>query len=65
MSYGKIQKLMRKTCRSKGRNADFYVIEISHEAEQPAEFTTETSLLLNNVKSSGRYSTMTSRSYCR
>jgi hypothetical protein len=38
MSSGKIQKLMRKTRRSKGRNAEFDVIGISPVAEQPAEF---------------------------
>jgi hypothetical protein len=38
MSYGKIQKLMRKTRRSEGRNAEFYVFDISPAAEQPAEF---------------------------
>jgi hypothetical protein len=40
MSYGKVQKLMRKTRRSKGRNAEFYVIDISLAAEQPVEFHT-------------------------
>jgi hypothetical protein len=38
MSSGKIQKPMRKTRRSKGRNAEFYVIDISPSAEQLAEF---------------------------
>jgi hypothetical protein len=38
MSSGKIQKLVRKTHRSTGHNAEFYVSEISLEAEQPAEF---------------------------
>jgi hypothetical protein len=38
MSYGKLQKLMRKTRRNKGRNAEFYVINISPLAKQPAEF---------------------------
>jgi hypothetical protein len=38
MSFGKIQKIMRKTRRSKKRNAEFYVIHISPAAEQPAEF---------------------------
>jgi hypothetical protein len=40
MSLGKIQKLMRKTRRSKGRNAEFYVVHISLATEQPAEFHT-------------------------
>jgi hypothetical protein len=36
--YGKVQKLMRKKRRNKGRNAEFYVIGILQVAEQPAEF---------------------------
>jgi hypothetical protein len=36
----KIQKLMRKTRRSTGRSADFYVIDISPAAAQPAEIHT-------------------------
>jgi hypothetical protein len=40
MSSRKIQKFVRKTRRSKGRNAEFYVINISRAAEQPAEFHT-------------------------
>jgi hypothetical protein len=54
------RKLMRKTRRSRGRNTDFYVIEVTLEATQP----NERGVLQNNVKYSGRYSTMTSRSYC-
>jgi hypothetical protein len=38
MSYGKIQKLIRKTRRNKGRNPEFYAIHSSPAAEQPAEF---------------------------
>jgi hypothetical protein len=38
MSYGKIQKPMRKTHRGKGRNAKFYVINVTQATEQPAEF---------------------------
>jgi hypothetical protein len=38
ISYAKIQKRMRKTCRGRGRNAEFYVIDVSQVAEQPAEF---------------------------
>jgi hypothetical protein len=38
MSSCKIQKLMRKTCRSRGRNAEFYVIHIASATEKPAEF---------------------------
>jgi hypothetical protein len=41
MSCGKLQKRMRKTRRSRGRNAEFYIICISPLAEQPAEFHTE------------------------
>jgi hypothetical protein len=37
MSSRKIQKLMRKTRRSKGRNAEFYVINISLASEKSAE----------------------------
>jgi hypothetical protein len=40
MSFGKIRKLMRKTRRSMGRNSEFYVIDISPAAKQPAEFLT-------------------------
>jgi hypothetical protein len=36
--YGEVQKLMRKTRRGKGRNAVFYVINISPAADHPAEF---------------------------
>jgi hypothetical protein len=40
MLYDKVQKLMRKTRRSKGRNAEFYVIDVTPAAEQSAEFHT-------------------------
>jgi hypothetical protein len=40
MSFAKIQKLMRKTRRNRGRNAEFYVIDVSPAAEQPTEFHT-------------------------
>jgi hypothetical protein len=33
MSSAKIQKLMRKTCRNRGRNAEFYVINVSTTTE--------------------------------
>jgi N-glycosylase/DNA lyase len=33
MSSAKIQKIMRKTRRSRGRNAEFYVIDVSPAAE--------------------------------
>jgi hypothetical protein len=36
MSFGKAQKFMCKTRRSMGRKAEFYVIDISPVAEQPA-----------------------------
>jgi hypothetical protein len=36
----KVQKLMRKTRRSMGRKADFYVIELTPAADQPTEFQT-------------------------
>jgi hypothetical protein len=37
MSYAKIQKLVRKT-RHRGRNAEFYVIDVLPTAKLPAEF---------------------------
>jgi hypothetical protein len=40
MSSNKIHKLMRKTRRSKRRDAEFYEIHISASAEHPAEFHT-------------------------
>jgi hypothetical protein len=40
MLYTKVQKLMRKTRRIGGRNADFYVIELTPTAYQPTEFQT-------------------------
>jgi hypothetical protein len=38
MSSSNIHELMRRTRCGKGRNAEFYVIDISLAAEQPAEF---------------------------
>jgi hypothetical protein len=38
LSSTKVRELMRKTRRSKGRNAEFYVIEVTLAADQPAEF---------------------------
>jgi hypothetical protein len=40
MSSTKVQKLMRKTRRSRGRKAEFYVIELTPSADQPTEFHT-------------------------
>jgi hypothetical protein len=40
MSFTKIQKLMRKTRRSMGRNSEFYVIELTPAANQPTAFHT-------------------------
>jgi hypothetical protein len=40
MSSTKVQKLMRKTRRSKGRYAEFYVIELTPAADQPTDFHT-------------------------
>jgi hypothetical protein len=34
------QKLMRKTRRGEGRNAEFYVIEVTPAANQPTGFHT-------------------------
>jgi hypothetical protein len=36
----KVQKLVRKTRRSKGRNAEFYGIGITLAADQPTAFHT-------------------------
>jgi hypothetical protein len=40
MSYTEVQKLMRKTRRSRGRNAEFYVIELTPADDQPTDFHT-------------------------
>jgi hypothetical protein len=40
MSSTKVQKLMRKTRRSRGRHAEFYVIELTSAAEKPTDFHT-------------------------
>jgi hypothetical protein len=40
MSSTKEQKLMRKTRRSRGRHAEFYVIELTSVADQPTDFHT-------------------------
>jgi hypothetical protein len=40
LSSTKVQKLMRKTRRSRGRHAQFYVIELTSAAEQPTGFHT-------------------------
>jgi hypothetical protein len=40
MSYTKVQKLMRTTRRSTGRNAKFYVIELTPAANQLIDFHT-------------------------
>jgi hypothetical protein len=40
MASTKVQKLMRKTRRSKGRNAELYVIDLKLAADQPIEFHT-------------------------
>jgi hypothetical protein len=45
MSSTKVQKLMRKTCRSRGRNAEFYVIELTPAADQPTDFHTGEELI--------------------
>jgi hypothetical protein len=45
MSSGKIQKLMRKTRRIRERNAEFYMIDISHATEQPAVCHTRKELI--------------------
>jgi hypothetical protein len=45
MSSTKVHRLMRKTRRSKGRNGDFYVIELTPAADQPTEFHTREELI--------------------
>jgi hypothetical protein len=40
MSSTKVQKLMCKTRRSRRRNAEFYVIELTPIADRPTEFHT-------------------------
>jgi hypothetical protein len=40
LSSTKVQKLMRKTHRSIGRHAEFYVIELTSATEQPSDFHT-------------------------
>jgi hypothetical protein len=40
MSSTKVQKLMRNTRRSRGRNAEFYVIELTPAVDQPTDFHT-------------------------
>jgi hypothetical protein len=40
MLFTKVQKLLRKTRRCRGRKAEFYVIEVSPSADQPTEFHT-------------------------
>jgi hypothetical protein len=40
MSSTKVQKLVRKTRRSRGRNTEFYVIEVTPSADQPTAFHT-------------------------
>jgi hypothetical protein len=44
MSATKVHKLMRKTRRNKGRNAEFYVIELTRAADQPTKFHTREEL---------------------
>jgi hypothetical protein len=40
LSSTKVQKLMRKTRRNRGRHAEFYIIELTLAAEQPTDFHT-------------------------
>jgi hypothetical protein len=40
LSPTKVQKLMRKTRRSRGRHADFYVIELTSAIDQATDFHT-------------------------
>jgi hypothetical protein len=63
VSPSNVQKFTRKTRRNRGRNPTFYVINVTPAAEQPMKFYIGEELLQNNIRASGRYSTMTSRSY--
>jgi hypothetical protein len=45
LSSTKVQKLMRKTRRNRGRNAEFYVIELTPPADQPIEFHTREEMI--------------------
>jgi hypothetical protein len=45
MSSSKVQKLMRKTRRSKGRNAEFNMLHVTPVANQPTEFHTGEELI--------------------
>jgi hypothetical protein len=44
MSSTKLKKLMRKTRRSRRRNAEFSVTELTPAADQPTEFHTDEEL---------------------
>jgi hypothetical protein len=44
LSSTKVQKLMRKTRRRRGRHAEFYVIELTSAAEQTTDFHTREEL---------------------
>jgi hypothetical protein len=50
--FGKIQKLMRKTRRSMGRNVELYVINVTPREEQPAEFHTREELTIKQRENS-------------
>jgi hypothetical protein len=50
LSYTKVQKLMRKTRCSMGRNAEFYVIELTSAAVKSTEFHTREELTANQRK---------------
>jgi hypothetical protein len=40
MSSTKVHKLVRKTRRNRGRNAEFYAIEVKPTTDQPKDFHT-------------------------
>jgi adenine-specific DNA methylase len=50
MSFVKVQKHIRKMCRSRGRNAEFHVIYGTPIAEHAAEFRTGEELTANQLK---------------
>jgi hypothetical protein len=63
ISSTKVQKLMRKTRRNRGRNAEFYVIAITPAADQPTAFHIGEDLTAEQRANFRSLLTMTSRSY--
>jgi hypothetical protein len=63
MSSGKVHKLMRKTRRSKGRNAEFYVINVTPATEHPTKLHNGEKLTKKQRGSFRSYLTLISRRY--